>query len=117
VELLLLESKDKAPLQYEPSEADQGSATGEGKGLKLKRSRIGALAKKKLTGGSWACRLRQGLVGGVKPVGVMIPEPGKLLTLTGALPPSLVRAEIEVKPRSRGEASGAHRWRSENEFP
>jgi hypothetical protein len=46
-----------------------------------------------------AFRLRQGLVGGVKPIPVVIPETGKLLTLTGALPPRLIRAEIEVKPR------------------
>jgi Carboxypeptidase regulatory-like domain len=43
--------------------------------------------------------LRNGLVGGVKPIAILIPESGKLLTLTGALPPATVRVEIEVRPR------------------
>jgi hypothetical protein len=41
--------------------------------------------------------LQQGLVGGVKPLPVAIPESGKLLYLTGVLPPVKVGVELEVK--------------------
>ncbi len=44
-----------------------------------------------------AGELKQGLVGGVRPVQVTIPESGKILTLAGALPPSRVSVEIAVK--------------------
>jgi hypothetical protein len=47
-----------------------------------------------------AAELRQGLVGGVRPLPVVIPESGKALLLTGLLPPEAVLAAIEVK-RSR----------------
>jgi hypothetical protein len=43
--------------------------------------------------------LKQGLVGGVKPIPVEIPETGKLLVVTGALPPPQVSVVIEVKPK------------------
>jgi hypothetical protein len=43
--------------------------------------------------------LQQGLVGGVKPLPVAIPEAGKLLLLTGVLPPSRVGVELEVKAK------------------
>jgi hypothetical protein len=42
-------------------------------------------------------RLNQGLVGGVRPLPVKIPETGKLLLLSGALPPQNVTALISVK--------------------
>jgi carboxypeptidase family protein len=41
--------------------------------------------------------LRQGLVGGVKPLPVAIPESGKLLLLSGVLPPERIGVELEVK--------------------
>jgi hypothetical protein len=41
--------------------------------------------------------LKQGLVGGVRAVPVEVPEDGKLLVLTGALPPAEVSARLEVK--------------------
>jgi hypothetical protein len=41
--------------------------------------------------------IRQGLVGGVKPLPVTIPEDGKLLLLSGVLPPERVAVELEVK--------------------
>ncbi len=41
--------------------------------------------------------LKKGLVGGVKPLPVAIPETGKLLLLTGALPPARVGVELEIK--------------------
>jgi hypothetical protein len=41
--------------------------------------------------------LQQGMVGGVKPLPVTIPETGKVLLLTGALPPAKIGVEIEVK--------------------
>lgn len=41
--------------------------------------------------------LQQGLVGGVKPLPIAIPESGKVLYLTGALPPARVGVELEVK--------------------
>jgi hypothetical protein len=41
--------------------------------------------------------LQQGLVGGVKPLPVAIPESGKVLYLTGVLPPVRVGVELEVK--------------------
>jgi hypothetical protein len=44
-------------------------------------------------------RLRQGLTGGVRPLPVEVPESGKLLLLTGALPPSRVAVELDVKTR------------------
>ncbi len=43
--------------------------------------------------------LQQGLVGGVKPLAVEIPESGKLLLLSGVLPPPEVSVELEVKTR------------------
>lgn len=42
-------------------------------------------------------RLNQGLVGGVRPLPVEIPETGKLLFLSGALPPPQVTALVAVK--------------------
>jgi hypothetical protein len=41
--------------------------------------------------------LQQGLVGGVKPLPIAIPETGKLLFLSGVLPPETIGVEIEVK--------------------
>jgi hypothetical protein len=41
--------------------------------------------------------LRKGLVGGVKPLPIAIPESGKLLLLTGVLPPEKIGVTIEVK--------------------
>ncbi|MFY9825765.1 MAG: hypothetical protein WAM82_30605 [Thermoanaerobaculia bacterium] len=41
--------------------------------------------------------LQQGLVGGVKPLSIAIPESGKVLYLTGVLPPAKVGVELEVK--------------------
>jgi Carboxypeptidase regulatory-like domain len=48
-----------------------------------------------------ATSLKQGLVGGVKPLNVAIPETGKLLLLTAVLPPEQVGVELEVKSRKR----------------
>jgi hypothetical protein len=45
--------------------------------------------------------LQQGLVGGVKPLNIAIPESGKVLLLTGVLPPAKVGAELEVKAQKR----------------
>src|SRR3954469_25884974 len=39
--------------------------------------------------------LQQGLVGGVKPLPITIPEAGKVLFLTGVLPPAKVGVELE----------------------
>ena len=41
--------------------------------------------------------LKQGLVGGVKPLPVKIPEAGKVLRMSGALPPARVSVSLEVK--------------------
>ena len=41
--------------------------------------------------------LRQALVGGVKPIEVKVPERGKVMKLSAALPPSLVTVTLEVK--------------------
>ena len=43
--------------------------------------------------------LTQGLVGGVKPLAITIPESGKVLVLTGVLPPAKVGVELEVKAK------------------
>jgi hypothetical protein len=43
--------------------------------------------------------LRQGTVGGVRPLEVEIPERGKLLLLTGALPPAEITATLEARRR------------------
>ena len=48
-----------------------------------------------------AVNLKQGLVGGVKPLNVAIPESGKLLLLTGLLPPPEVNVELEVKAATK----------------
>lgn len=45
--------------------------------------------------------LQQGLVGGVKPLNVVIPESGKVLLMAGALPPAEVKVELEVKAQKR----------------
>ncbi|MFL6197260.1 MAG: carboxypeptidase regulatory-like domain-containing protein [Thermoanaerobaculia bacterium] len=45
--------------------------------------------------------LQQGLVGGVKPLPIAIPESGKLLLLTGVLPPAEVGVALEVKAKRR----------------
>jgi hypothetical protein len=42
-------------------------------------------------------QLKQGLVGGVKPLPVTIPQTGKVLSLSGSLPPPVVRARLAVK--------------------
>jgi hypothetical protein len=39
------------------------------------------------------------LVGGVKPLPLSIPESGKVLLLTGVLPPARVAVELEVKAK------------------
>ena len=44
-----------------------------------------------------AAELKQGLVGGVRPLPVAVPESGKALLLSGVLPPVHVTVEIEVK--------------------
>jgi hypothetical protein len=44
-----------------------------------------------------AKELKQGMVGGVKPLPVTIPETGKALLLSGALPPARIGVELEVK--------------------
>ncbi len=44
-----------------------------------------------------AQELQQGLVGGVKPLNVTVPESGKALLLTGVLPPARVALELDVK--------------------
>lgn len=49
--------------------------------------------------GSELANLRQGLVGGVRPVPVAIPSSGKSLLMAGALPPATVRVELDVKRR------------------
>ncbi len=56
----------------------------------------GELAKV-LTARELSKELQQGMVGGVKPLPVTIPETGKVLLLTGALPPAKIGVEIEVK--------------------
>jgi hypothetical protein len=44
--------------------------------------------------------LRQGLVGGVRPVDIEVPDEGKALALAGALPGPAVSATLEVRPGS-----------------
>jgi Carboxypeptidase regulatory-like domain len=45
--------------------------------------------------------LRQGLVGGVRPLPVTVPETGKTLLLAGVLPPARVAVELEVRSGAR----------------
>jgi hypothetical protein len=45
--------------------------------------------------------LKQGLVGGVRPLPVTIPERGKALFLTGALPPVRVSVALDVKAKRK----------------
>ncbi len=49
-----------------------------------------------------ADNLKKGLVGGVKPLPVAIPETGKLLFLSGVLPPEKIGVELEVKGGKEG---------------
>jgi len=51
--------------------------------------------KKEITG------LQQGLVGGVKPLPITIPESGKALVLSGVLPPAHVTVELDVKGKAK----------------
>jgi hypothetical protein len=44
-----------------------------------------------------AVSLKKGLVGGVKPLPIAIPETGKLLLMTGVLPPEKIVVALEVK--------------------
>lgn len=61
------------------------------------------LDEKAIRAGSLAVlnELRQGLVGGVRPLPVAIPQAGKALLLTGVLPPARVTAELEVRSGSK----------------
>lgn len=45
--------------------------------------------------------LKQGLVGGVKPLPVTIPESGKMLLMTGALPPARVAVAVELDVKAK----------------
>jgi hypothetical protein len=45
--------------------------------------------------------LRQGLVGGVRPLAVTVPQTGKTLLLAGVLPPARVAIELEVRSGAR----------------
>jgi hypothetical protein len=45
--------------------------------------------------------LQQGLVGGVKPLPVSIPETGKALVFSGVLPPAHVTVELDVKGKAK----------------
>jgi hypothetical protein len=45
--------------------------------------------------------LRQGLVGGVRPLPVDVPQTGKTLLLAGVLPPARVAVELEVRSGAR----------------
>jgi hypothetical protein len=45
--------------------------------------------------------LRQGLVGGVRPLPITVPEEGKALLLAGVLPPERVTLDLEVKTDRR----------------
>jgi hypothetical protein len=45
--------------------------------------------------------LQQGLVGGVKPLPVSIPESGKALAFSAVLPPSRVTVELDVKAKGK----------------
>jgi len=45
--------------------------------------------------------LRQGLVEGIRPLPVAVPETGKSLLLAGVLPPARVAVELEVKPAGK----------------
>jgi hypothetical protein len=43
--------------------------------------------------------LRKGLAGGIKPLPITIPETGKLLLLSGVLPPEKIGVELEVRKK------------------
>jgi len=45
--------------------------------------------------------LRQGLVGGVRPLAVTVPQTGKTLLLAGVLPPARVAIELDVRSGAR----------------
>ena len=67
-----------------------------------KRDEDQAASRSKALFAQEAQGLQQGLVGGVKPLPISIPESGKMLLLTGVLPPSKVAVELEVKAKSKG---------------
>jgi hypothetical protein len=65
------------------------------------RRRQAASAQAQAAYAAEALELQRGLVGGVKPLEVAIPETGKSLLLTGVLPPARVAVELEVKSKAR----------------
>ena len=73
---------EKIPTAPEPSKKDEADQ---------EKRREKTLFAKEAQG------LQQGLVGGVKPLPIAIPESGKVLFLTGVLPPAKVGMELEVK--------------------
>jgi len=77
--------------------------TSEDRGRKDKaRDEEIAARRKKALFAQEAQGLQQGLVGGVKPLPISIPESGKVLLLTGVLPPSRVSVELDVKAKGKG---------------
>ncbi|HBL28007.1 MAG TPA: hypothetical protein DD490_14315, partial [Acidobacteria bacterium] len=45
--------------------------------------------------------LQQGMVAGVKPLPIAIPESGKALAFAGVLPPNRVTLELDVKAKGK----------------
>jgi hypothetical protein len=96
-----------ADLEIELSTAveDAITVTGETKLIDARRIATGAMVKQEELERSArlykdeAKNLSQGLVGGVKPLPVAIPETGKVLLLTGVLPPQRVAVTLDVRAR------------------
>jgi hypothetical protein len=96
-------------LSGQPSAADVITVTGESPLLDDKARRSARSRSAPSPRGAPAARdalaalneLRQGLVGGVRPLPVAIPETGKALLLDGVLPPVRVAVELEVRSGAR----------------
>jgi hypothetical protein len=92
-------------IALEPASADMVTVTGETPLLNERRISTGAtvtqeeLEKIPTARDPWAViqDLQQGLVGGVKPLPVAIPETGKVFAFAGVLPPPHIRLELEAR--------------------
>jgi len=97
----ILDERRISNTQNIPLNESRNSSFGAGKKDK-KREEDQAASRSKALFAQEAQGLQQGLVGGVKPLPISIPESGKVLLLTGVLPPSKVGVELEVKAKGKG---------------
>jgi Carboxypeptidase regulatory-like domain len=86
---------DAITIQAEPRLKQDGVRISAGGADDRDRKANAALFKEEAAG------LQQGLVGGVKPLPVSIPESGKALAFSGVLPPAQITLELDVKAKGK----------------